>query len=124
MPWVVRAGTGIAVLMAGATHLWLYFHGYRGSGVGPAFLIDAGLSLVVGALVLVRGSRGAAWAGSALCAAALLAYALARTVGLFGFVETTWTRPSLLAAGCEAVVLVLLLTEALLPPEPPGRSGG
>jgi len=119
MPWPVRVGAGVGVLVAGGTHLWLYFHGYRASSVGPAFLTDAALSLVVGLLVLVRASRGAAWAGSALCAAALLAYALARTVGLFGFVETTWTRASLLAAGCEAVVLVLLVTEALLPTAPP-----
>jgi hypothetical protein len=115
MPWATRVVTGAAVLLAGGAHLWLWFHGYRGAGVGPAFLVDAAVSLVVGLLVLIRGSRTSAWAGSALCAAALIAYAMARTVGLFGFVETQWSRPSVLAAGCEAGVLVLLLTEALLP---------
>jgi hypothetical protein len=44
-----------------------------------------------------------------------VAYAMARTVGLLGFVERTWTTPSLVAAACEAIVLVLLLTEALVP---------
>ena len=64
---------------------------------------------------LVRGDRRAAWAGSALAAVALLAYLSARTIGLSGFVETRWTTPSLVAAACEAFVLVLLVTEALVP---------
>jgi hypothetical protein len=118
MPLGVRWGTGVAVLVAGAIHFWLWWHGgYRHAPglVGPGFLIDAGASLVIGALVLGRGDRRAAWAGSALSAAALLAYGMARTVGLSGFVETRWTRPSVAAAACEVVVLVLLLTEALVP---------
>jgi hypothetical protein len=123
MWWVTRVGAGAALLVAGGTHVWLWFHGYARSGVGPAFLVDGVLSLGVGILVLGRASRGAAWAGSAVSAAALVAYAAARTVGLFGFVETRWSRPSLLAAACEAVVLVLLLTEALLPPVPPRSQG-
>jgi hypothetical protein len=123
MPLGVRVLTGVGVLVAGGVHLWLWWRGgYRHApgGVGPAFLADAAVSAVVGALVLARGDRRAAWAGSALAAVALAGYGLARTVGLNGFVETRWTRPSLIAAGCEAVVVVLLLTEALLP-DPPGR---
>jgi hypothetical protein len=126
MPLGVRWGTGLAVLLAGAIHLWLWWHGgYRHApgGVGPAFVADAVVSAVVGSLVLVRGDRRAAWAGSALSAAALLAYGMARTIGLFGFVETRWTRPSLVAAGCETLVLVLLLTEALVP-DPGGTPAG
>ena len=118
MPWSVRLGTGAAVLVAGGIHLWLWWRGgYRHAPglVGPAFVADAVASAVVGLLVLVRGDRRAAWAGSGLSAAALLAYGAARTVGLSGFIETRWTRPSLAAAGCEALVLVLLLTEALVP---------
>jgi hypothetical protein len=56
-----------------------------------------------------------AWIGSALSAVALGAYAMARTVGLLGFVEREWTVASLVAAACEAIVLVLLVTEALVP---------
>ncbi len=118
MPIGVRLATGAAILVAGGVHLWLWWRGgYRHApgGVGPAFVADAAVSSVVGVLVLARGDRRAAWAGSAVAAAALLGYMLARTVGLNGFVETRWTRPSLLAAGCEVLVLVLLLTEALVP---------
>jgi prolipoprotein diacylglyceryltransferase len=118
MPLGTRLGTGLALLVAGGTHLWSWSHGYRHTSVGPAFLVDTFLSAVVGVLVLVRANRVAAWAGSAVSATALLAYGIARTVGLFGFVERTWTTASLLAAGCEATVLVLLLTEALLPTDP------
>jgi len=119
MPVGTRAGTGVAILVAGGTHLWLWWRGgYRHAPgvVGPAFVADAAVSALVGALVLARGDRRAAWAGSALSAVALVAYVVARTVGLGGFIETRWTHPSLLAAGCEALVLVLLLTEALVPP--------
>jgi hypothetical protein len=118
MPVGTRLTTGTAIVVAGGVHLWLWWQGgYRHApgGVGPGFLVDAVASAAVGALVLVRGDRRAAWAGSALAAAALLAYLVARTVGLSGFVERRWTTPSLIAAGCEALVLVLLVTEALVP---------
>jgi len=118
MPLGVRLATGLAVLVAGGVHLWLWWRGgYRHAPgvVGPAFVADAVLSACVGSLILARGDRRAAWAGSALAAAALLSYLTARTVGLSGFVEARWTHASLLAAGCEALVLVLLITEALVP---------
>jgi hypothetical protein len=115
MPVGTRIGTGVGILVAGGTHLWSWLHGYRAAAVGPAFLADAALSAGIGILVLVRGGRAIAWVGSALSAAALGGYAMARTVGLFGFVEREWTAASLLAAACEAVVLVLLVTEALVP---------
>jgi hypothetical protein len=119
MPLITRLATGSALLVAGGTHLWSWFHGYRHTNVGTAFLVDTALSAVVGVVVLARGSRLAAWSGSLVAAGALLAYAMARTVGLFGFVERTWTAASLLAAGCEALVVVLLVTEVLVAP-PPG----
>ncbi|GAC1597446.1 MAG: hypothetical protein NVS3B21_22040 [Acidimicrobiales bacterium] len=118
MPPATRVATGALVIGAGLIHLWLWGRGgYRHAPgpVGPSFVVDAVLSAIVGTLVLLRGDRRAAWAGSALSGAALLAYITARTVGLSGFQERAWTRLSLLAAGCEAVVLVLLLTEALVP---------
>jgi hypothetical protein len=118
MPLGTRVGTGVGILAAGGIHLWLWWQGgYRHAPglVGPAFVADAVVSFVVGMFVLARGDRRAAWAGSALAACALVAYAMARTIGLSGFVETRWTHPSLAAAACEAVVLVLLLTEALVP---------
>jgi len=123
MPVGVRVATGVAVLVAGGVHLWLWWRGgYRHAPglVGPAFVADAALSALVGGLILARGDRRAAWAGSALAAAALLGYLTARTVGLSGFIEARWTHASLLAAGCEAFVLVLLITEALVPDESPG----
>ena len=91
MPPAVRLVTGLAVLVAGGVHLWLWWRGgYRHApgGVGPAFLADAALSAVVGAWILLRADRRAAWAGAALAAVALAGYGLARTVGLNGFVET------------------------------------
>ena len=116
MPIGTRVGTGVALLVAGATHLWSWSHGYRHTSVGPAFLVDTTLSAAVGLLVLARGNRVAAWTGSIVAAGALVAYAMARTVGLFGFVERTWTASSLVAAGCESLVVVLLVTEVLVPP--------
>jgi hypothetical protein len=104
--------------VAGGVHLWLWWRGgydHAPGHVGLGFVADAVASAIVGVLVLARGDRRVAWVGSGLAAVALLAYLVARTVGLSGFIETRWTHPSLLAAGCEALVLVLLLTEALVP---------
>jgi hypothetical protein len=118
MPLAIRALAGTAIVVAGGVHLWLWWHGgYRHApgGVGPAFLVDAAVSFIAGGLVLARGDRRAAWVGTLVAGAALVAYGMARTVGLNGFVEVRWTRPSLIAAGCEALVVALLLTEALLP---------
>lgn len=118
MPVATRFATGVLIVGAGGIHLWLWWKGgYRHApgAVGPAFVVDAVLSSIVGTLVLVRGDRRAAWAGSALAALALLAYMTARTVGIGGFQEREWTRLSLTAAASEALVLVLLLTEALVP---------
>jgi hypothetical protein len=127
MPLVVRVATGAAILVAGGVHLWLWWRGgYRHAPglVGPAFLADAVASAIIGVYVLARGDRRAAWAGSALAAVALLSYLAARTVGLSGFVETRWTHASLLAAGCEALVLVLLVTEGLVPENMTSPGGG
>ena len=107
--------TGGCVLAAGGAHVWSYFHGYRSTSVGPAFVIDAIASGLVGSSLLLRGGRVSAWAGTALAGAALFSYAMARTVGLFGFVERSWTAASLVAAGCEALVVALLVTELLVP---------
>jgi hypothetical protein len=85
--------------------------------VAVPFLLDAGLSAAIGPLIAVRADRWAAWAGAVLEAGALGAYAMARTVGLLGFVERGWTRPSVVAAGCEAVVVVMLVSEVLVPPK-------
>ena len=118
MPLGVRLATGAAILAAGGDHLWLWWRGgydHAPGGVGPSFVADAAASAVAGALVLLRADRRAAWVGCAVAGAALVAYLLARTVGLGGFVETRWTVASLLAASCEALAVVLLLTEALLP---------
>jgi hypothetical protein len=110
----VRIVTGSCVLAAGGAHVWSYVHGYRSTSVGPAFVVDAVASVLVGSSLLVRGGRVSAWAGTTLAAAALFSYGMARTVGLFGFVERSWTVASLVAAGCEAVVVTLLVTELLV----------
>lgn len=114
-PLGVRVVGGVALAVAGATHAWLWFHGYRHSPVGTAFLLDGLASLAVAVAVVARGGRSVAWLASVLAGAALAGYGAARTVGLFGFVERAWTVPSVVAAIGEALALFVLLTEALMP---------
>jgi hypothetical protein len=115
MPSAPRWTVTVGLLAAGAAHLWSWAHGYRHTSVGPAFLGDAVASLVVAVRLIARGDRVGTWAAGVLAAAALVAYAMARTVGLFGFVERGWTPAALVAAGCEGVVLVLAVTDLLTP---------
>ena len=65
--------------------------------VGPAFLVQASVSFALALLILIGGPGWLQWAAAALASGALVAFALSRTVGLFGFSETGW-QPSPYAA--------------------------
>jgi len=115
---VARLMSGFAVLGGGGTHLWLWFHGYRSVGVGPSFMADAVVAAMVGAWILWRASRPSAVGGCLVSAGALVSYAMVRTVGLLGFEERTWTGGAIVAVATEALTLVVLVTELLLPTAP------
>ena len=72
----------------------LYIHGYQHIPIiGTAFVVQASVSFALALLILLGGPWWLQWAAAAVAGGALVAFALSRTVGLFGFSETGW-QPS------------------------------
>ena len=113
---VSRIALAVAVAVSGVSHAYLYMHGYQHIPlIGTAFLGQASVSFALALLIVIGGPSWLQWAAAALAGGALAAFALSRTVGLFGFSETGW-QPSphaaisvaaeLLTVGLWAVYLV------------------
>jgi hypothetical protein len=91
---VTRIALAAAVAVSGMSHAYLYVHGYHHIPlIGTAFLIQASISFALALLILIGGPSWLSWVAAALSGGALVAFALSRTVGLFGFSETGW-QPS------------------------------
>lgn len=113
---IIRIGIGVTLAISGISHAYLYVHGYqRIPTISTAFILQASVSLAVAALILVGGPAWLQWAAATLASGALVAFALSRTVGVFGFSEQGW-QPSphaavdvvaeLLTVGLWAVYLI------------------
>lgn len=91
---VIRLGMAAAMAISGASHAFLYVHGYQHIPIiGTAFVVQASVSFALALLILLGGPWWLQWAAAAVAGGALVAFALSRTVGLFGFSETGW-QPS------------------------------
>jgi hypothetical protein len=91
---VARIGIAAALAVGGISHAYLYIHGYQHiPTIGTAFLAQASVSLAVAALILLGGPAWLRWAAAMLAGGSLVAFALSRTIGLFGFAEQGW-QPS------------------------------
>ena len=107
---LVRIGIAVTLTVSGISHAYLYIHGYQHiPTIGAAFVVQASVSFALAVLILVGGPAWLQWAAAALAGGSLVAFALSRTVGLFGFSEQRW-QPS-----PHAVISVLaeLLTVGL-----------
>jgi hypothetical protein len=112
---VTRIGIALALAVTGVSHAYLYVHGYRHiPTIGPAFLIQASVSFALAALILVGGPAWLRWAGAMLAGGSLVAFALSRTVGLFGFSEQGWQPSPHAALSAVAEVLTVVLWLAYL----------
>ena len=90
----IRLAMALAVATSGISHAYLYVHVYHHIPmIGPAFLVQAAVSFALALLIVIGGPGWLQWAAAALASGALAAFALSRTVGLFGFSETGW-QPS------------------------------
>jgi hypothetical protein len=86
--WAMRVGISATLAISGVIHADLYIHSYRYiPTVGPAFLLQGSVFCALALLIVVRGPDWLSWAGAALSVGTLIAFALSRTVGLFGFTE-------------------------------------
>ena len=94
----LRTAISATVAVSGVVHAYLYIHGYRDiPAVGPAFLVQGSVFCAVAVLMLSGGPAWLQLVAAIGAAGSLVAFALSRTVGLFGFTETGW-QPSPYAA--------------------------
>ena len=72
--------------------------------------MQASVFCALGVLVAAGGPAWLRWAGGVLSVAALIAFALSRTVGLFGFTEHGWhpAPQAALSVAAEALTVVLV----------------
>jgi hypothetical protein len=107
---LIRIGFAASLLGSAASHAYLYVHGYQHiPTIGTGFLVQASVSFAVGVLILLGGPWWLRWTAAAIAGGSLVAFALSRTAGLFGFAEQGWD-PSPYAAisvGAEALTVLL-----------------
>ena len=91
---MTRIGIAVALAVSGISHAYLYIHGYRHiPTIGIAFVVQASVSFAVAVLILFGGPAWLRWAAAMMAGGSVVAFALSRTLGLFGFSERGW-RPS------------------------------
>ena len=112
---VTRIGIAAATAVSGASHAYLYIHGYQHiPTIGAAFVLQASVSFAVAALILIGGPEWLVWAAAMLAGGALIAFALSRTVGLLGFSERGWQPSPHAAVSVVAELLTVGLWVAYL----------
>jgi hypothetical protein len=86
-----RIGIAVTLAVSGVSHAYLYIHGYQHIPmISTSFIAQASVSFALAALVLLGGPAWLRWAAAMLAGGSLVAFALSRTVGLFGFSEQGW----------------------------------
>ncbi|WP_445161952.1 hypothetical protein ACTXG5_01135 [Mycobacterium sp. Dal123C01] len=107
---VVRIGFAVSLLSSAASHAYLYVHGYQYIPmIGTAFLIQASVSFAVAALILLGGPWWLRWTAAAIAGGSVVAFALSRTTGLFGFTEHGWDPSPYAAISVGAEMLTVLV---------------
>ncbi|MDT5363455.1 MAG: hypothetical protein QOC69_5217 [Mycobacterium sp.] len=109
-----RAGISLTLAVSGLIHAELYVHGYRYvPTIGPAFLVQASVFVALAILIAVGGPRWLQWVAGLGALGSLVAFALSRTVGIFGFVEHGWNpAPQALVSVLAEVLTVVLCAAA------------
>jgi hypothetical protein len=106
----LRLAIGASVAVSGVIHAYLYTAGYRDiPTIGPAFLLQGSVFCALAMLILVGGPAWLQLVAAIGAAGSLVAFALSRTLGLFGFIETGWQPSPYAAVSVVAEVLTLLL---------------
>ncbi len=112
---ITRIGIPVALAVSGISHAYLYIHGYRHiPTIGTSFILQASTSFAVAALILAGGPAWLRWAAAVLAGGSLVAFALSRTVGLFGFSEQGWQPSPHAAVDVVAELLTVALWAAYL----------
>ena len=112
----LRAGISVTLAVSGLIHAELYVHGYRYvPTIGLAFLVQASVFVALAILIVVGAPSWLQWAAGLGALGSLTAFALSRTIGIFGFVEHGWEpAPQVLVSVIAEVLTVVLCAAAVL----------
>ena len=125
MNLALRTAIAVSVAVGGVVHAYLYIHGYRDiPTIGPAFLLQGSVFCALAVLILAGGPAWLRWAAAAGAAGSLVAFALSRTVGLFGFTETGWEPSPYALLSVVVEVLAVVLVVVTFMPRRPSPVGG
>jgi hypothetical protein len=110
----LRLAIGASVAVSGVIHAYLYTAGYRDiPTIGPAFLLQGSVFCALALLILVGGPAWMQVVAAVGAAGSLAAFALSRTIGLFGFIETGWEPSPYTWLSVVAEVMTILLVGAV-----------
>jgi hypothetical protein len=119
----LRTAISASLAVSGIAHAYLYIHGYRDiPTVGPAFVAQGSIFCTLAVLILAGGPAWLQLTAAIGAIGSLVAFALSRTVGLFGFTETGWQPSPYAAITVIAEVLTLLLVGMAALRQPPRAS--
>jgi hypothetical protein len=118
-----RVAIGASLAASGVIHAYLYVHGYRDiPAVGSAFLLQGSVFCALAVLVVAGGPVWLQLIAAIGATGSLVAFALSRTIGLFGFTETGWQPAPYAAITVVAEALILLLVGTVALRQRPRRS--
>ncbi len=107
---ILRTAISASLAVSGVVHAYLYIQGYRDvPAVGSGFLLQGSVFCALAVLILAGGPAWLQLAAAIGAMGSLVAFALSRTAGLFGFTETGWQPSPYAAITVVAAVLTLLL---------------
>ena len=116
MAQLTRVVAALAVLAAGAVHLYLYgAQDYRTIHViGPLFLLNGIAAAGIGLALLVSANAFVVLSGIVYAGATLIAFAISATSGLFGWKEM-WSGTAQAVAGFSELGALILLVGLVVP---------
>ena len=114
-----RIVSALAVLAAGAVHLWLFAHDDYSSihVIGPLFLLNGIAAALMGGGLLLTDAILLVLGGIGYALATLIAFVVSATAGLFGWKEV-WSGTPQAVAGFTELGAFLLLLVVLARPSP------
>ena len=109
MPRLFRYIGAVLILVGGVVHLYLYQQGYQSiPKIGPLFLLNVAVALVIGVALAVRPLGAFAVAGLVFSVGTLASFVLSRTTGILGFREMGWDPRASTAFVAEILTLGVL----------------
>ena len=115
---------GVLLVVSSVIHLHLWSTGYRHlPTIGPLFLLQGVVGIVLALAVGVSRRAWAALAGALFAASTIGGLLLSVEVGLFGFQDSLSAPDAILSLVVESAALVVLASATLVASRRPGRAG-